>query len=159
MFLCNNPAKKDEKKKKKTNLKKKTFQNWSKHKRWKIVWSLYNLYLPTPPPWAGCDTKSTFKRSLISLNSGFSFSSIDCYIKFKEPNLPYYLLIAGGRIIGCTSFPRVLALCGIQIALSRIWTRVAVSIYYDGNHYTTSACDLFFPSELDSKRKHIFCIY
>ena len=33
------------------------------------------------------------------------------------------------------SFPRVLAQCEMQIAASRIWTRVAVSISYEGNHY------------------------
>ena len=28
-------------------------------------------------------------------------------------------------------------LCEMQLASSRIWTRVAVSISYDDNHYTT----------------------
>ena len=49
----------------------------------------------------------------------------------------YYLPIAGGRIIGFIPFPRVLVLCEMQSASSRIWTRVAVSISYDDNHYTT----------------------
>ena len=31
----------------------------------------------------------------------------------------------------------VLVLCEMQLASSRIWTRVAVSISYDDNHYTT----------------------
>ena len=31
----------------------------------------------------------------------------------------------------------------MQTALSRIWTRVAVSISYDDNHYTTSASVIF----------------
>ena len=35
------------------------------------------------------------------------------------------------------TFPRVLVLCEMQSVSSRIWTRVAVSIYYDDNHYTT----------------------
>ena len=54
----------------------------------------------------------------------------------EEPSLPYYLPIAGGRIIGFIPFPRVLVLCEIQSLSSRIWTRLAVSISYDGNYYT-----------------------
>ena len=34
-------------------------------------------------------------------------------------------------------FPRVLVLCEMQSVSSRIWTRVAVSISYDDNHYIT----------------------
>ena len=48
-----------------------------------------------------------------------------------------YLPIAGGRIIGFIPFPRVLLLCEMQPALSRIWTLVAVSISFDDNHYNT----------------------
>ena len=33
-----------------------------------------------------------------------------------EPSLPSYLSIAGGRVVGCIPFPRVLALCEMQIA-------------------------------------------
>ena len=47
-----------------------------------------------------------------------------------------YLPIAGGRIIGFIPFPRVLVLCEMQSASSRIWTRVTMSISYDDNHYT-----------------------
>ena len=78
-----------------------------------------------------------FKRSLTGLNSEFSFSFTSCLTKAEEPSLPYYLLIVGGRIIGFIPFPRVLALCEMQSVSSRIWTRVAVSIPYDDNHYTT----------------------
>ena len=46
-----------------------------------------------------------FKRSLTGLNSEFSFSPAE------EPSLPYYLPIAGGRIIGFIPFSRVLVLC------------------------------------------------
>ena len=56
----------------------------------------------------------------------------------EEPSLLYYLPIAGGRIIGFIPFPRVLVLCEIQFASSRIWTRFAVAISYDDNHYTTA---------------------
>ena len=77
-----------------------------------------------------------FKRSLTGLNSESSFSYTSCFIKAEEPSLPYYLPIAGGRIIGFIPFPRVLVLCEMQSVSSRIWTRVAVSISYDDNHYT-----------------------
>ena len=40
-------------------------------------------------------------------------------------------------MIGFIPFPKVLVQCEIQSALSRIWTRVAVSLSYDDNHYTT----------------------
>ena len=55
----------------------------------------------------------------------------------EETGLPYYLPIAGGRIIGFIPFPSVLVLCEMQSVSSRIWTRIAVSISYNDNHYTT----------------------
>ena len=85
----------------------------------------------------GYDTRSIFKRSLTGLNSEFSFSSTSCLTKAEEPSPAYYLTIAGGRIIGFIPFPRVLVLCEMQSVSSRIWTRVAVSISYDDNHYAT----------------------
>ena len=94
-------------------------------------------YLPNPSAGAGYDTRSIFKRSLTWLNSEFSFSETSCLTKTEEPSLPYYLPIAGGRIIGFIPFPRVLVLCEMQSVSSRIWTRVAVSISYDDNHYST----------------------
>ena len=90
-------------------------------------------YLPTSP--LGQDmTRGQF---LSGLNSEFSFSATSCLAKEEEPSLLYYLPIAGGRIIGFIPFPRVLVLCEMQSASSRIWTRVAVSISYDDNHYTS----------------------
>ena len=71
------------------------------------------------------------------MNSEFSFSKISCLTKAEEPSLPYYLPIAGGRIIGFIPFPTVLVQCEMQSVSSRIWTRVAVSMSYDDNHYTT----------------------
>ena len=71
------------------------------------------------------------------MNSEFSFSSTSCFTKAEEPSLPYYLPIPGGRIIGFIPFPRVLVLCEMQSVLSRIWARVAMSISYNDNHYTT----------------------
>ena len=99
----------------------------------------YPMYIifTNPSARAGYDTRSIFKRSLTGLNSEFSFSKTSCLTKAEEPSLPYYLPIAGGRIIGFITFPRVLVLSEMQSILSRIWTRVAVSISYDNNHYTT----------------------
>ena len=91
----------------------------------------YSSYLPTPPLGRDMTQGQFFKRSLTGLNSEFSFSSAE------EPSLSYYLPIAGGRIIGFIPFPRVLVLCEMQSVSSRIWTRVAVSISYDDNDYTT----------------------
>ena len=56
----------------------------------------------------------------------------------EEISLSYYLPIDGGRIIGFIPFPKVLVLCEMQSVSSEIWTRVAVSISYDDNHYTTA---------------------
>ena len=81
--------------------------------------------------------RSIFKQSLTGLNSEFSFSKTGCLIRAEEPTLPYYLPIAGGRIIGFIPFPRVLVLCEMQSTSSSIWTRITVSISYDDNHYTT----------------------
>ena len=57
--------------------------------------------------------------------------------KLKNLVSPTILPIAGGRIIGFIPFPRLLVLCEMQSVSSRIWTRVAVSISYDDNNYTT----------------------
>ena len=71
---------------------------------------------------AGCNTRST---------------------KAKENSLPYYLPIAGGRIIGFIPFPRVLVLCGMQSTSSNIWTSIAVSISYNDNHYTMRTSQIY----------------
>ena len=63
---------------------------------------------------AGYDTRSIFKRSLTGLNSEFSFSLTSCLTMVEELCLPYYLPIAGGRILRFIPFPRVLELCEMQ---------------------------------------------
>ena len=100
---------------------------------------MYQIYIFTnPSSRAGYDTRGQFfKRSLTGLNSEFTFSQTSCLTKAEEPCLPYYLPIAGGRIIGFIPFPRVLVLCEMQSVSSRIWTRGAVYISCDDNHYTT----------------------
>ena len=111
-----------------------------------IIWP----YLPNLSARAGYDTRSIFKRSFPGLNSEFSFSLTSCLTTAEKIGLPYYLPIAGGRIIGFIPFPRVLVLCEMQSVSSRIWTRVAVSISYGDNHYTTGTslgvynCNLSF---------------
>ena len=101
----------------------------------------YLLFIFTNPSTrARYDTRSVFKQSLTGSNSEFSFSLTSCLTKAEEPSLPYYLPIAGGRIIGFIPFPSVLVLCEMQSVSSRIWTRVAVSISYVDNHYTTGTC-------------------
>ena len=98
---------------------------------------IYLILFTNTSALAGYDTRSIFKRSLTGFNSEFSFSLTSCLTKAEELSLPYYLPIAGGRIIGFIPFPRLLALCEMLSVSSRIWTRVAVSISYDDNHYTT----------------------
>ena len=71
------------------------------------------IIFTNPSARAGYDTRSIFKRSLTGLNSDFSFSQTSCLTKAEEPSLPYYLPIAGGRIIG-------LVLCEMQSVSSRI---------------------------------------
>ena len=95
-----------------------------------------------PSARTGYDTRTIFKQSLTGLNSEFSFSSTSSLTKAKELSLPYYLFIAGGRIIGFIPFPRVLVLCEMQSISSRIWTRIAVSIFNGDNYYTTGRQNL-----------------
>ena len=94
------------------------------------TWHLNLSIFTNPSTQAGYDTRSIFKRSLIQ---SFPSPGLDA----EETSLSYYLPIAGGRIIGFIPFPRVLALCEIQSVSTGIWTHVAMSISYDGNHYIT----------------------
>ena len=91
----------------------------------------------SPSTWAVSDTRSIFKWCLTGLNSEFSFSLTGCIVKAEEPNLSYYLPIAGEKIIRFIHFPRVLA-CEMQAVSLRIWTCVTVSISYDVNHHITA---------------------
>ena len=102
-----------------------------------IITFFHKPYLPTPPLGQDMTQGQFFKRSLTGLNSEFSFCLTSCLTKAEEPSLSYYLPIAGWRIIGFIPFPRVLVLCEMQSVWSRIWTRLAVSISSDDNHYTT----------------------
>ena len=64
---------------------------------------LEGMYLPNLSTQAGCDTRSVFKGSFTGLNSEFLFLS-SCFAKVKEPNLPYNLFIAEGKIVGFIPF-------------------------------------------------------
>ena len=69
---------------------------------------------PTLPPWIGCDTRSILKLSRAGLNSEFSISQSGCLSKAKNPSLPFYLPIAGGRQEQFESFLRAYALSETQ---------------------------------------------
>ena len=88
-----------------------------------VVICFFNVFIlsifTNPSARAGYDTRSIFKQSLTGLNSEFSFLT-SCLTKAEEPSLPYYLLIAGGRIIGLIPSLRVLVLCEMKSVMSRI---------------------------------------
>ena len=99
---------------------------------------IYHVY-PTPQLGQDKTQGQFFRWCLTGLNSELFFSYTSWLTKIEEPSLPYYLPIAIGRIIGFIPFPRVLVLCEMQSVSSRIWIRVAMSISYDDNHYTTGS--------------------
>ena len=100
------------------------------------------LYIFTKPSArAGYDSRSIFKQ--VSIQS-FSSPRLVASPRLKEPSQPYYLSIAGGRIIGSIPFPRVFVLCEMQSASSRNWTRVVASISYDDHHCTMSTSFFFY---------------
>ena len=58
------------------------------------------IYLPHTSSRVRSNTKVIFlKRNLTGLNSKFHFSWNGCHTKVKDPYLPLYLPIAGGRIV------------------------------------------------------------
>ena len=86
------------------------------------------LFSPTPTLGQDMAQGQFFKRSLTGLKSELSFSFTSCLTKAEEPSKPFYLSIAGGRIIGFIPFPRVLVLCEMQSVSSRIWTPATITI-------------------------------
>ena len=101
------------------------------------------IYLSNPSAWPESNIRSVFKV----WNSEFFFY-IGSYTKVKELNLPYYLPIAGERIVVFLPLSRVL--CEMQTALSRFWIQFTGSISYSDNHYYASLvfagrrCHFFF---------------
>ena len=72
---------------------------------WKCVISIYiNLCIRNPPSQVGCDTTSTFYRSLMDFNSEIPFSEMNHYKKVKEPILLFNLPIAGEWLLGGIPF-------------------------------------------------------
>ena len=78
-------------------------------------------------------------RDLKGFNLPFSFFWIGCYAKAKKPCVPYFLPIAGGRIVGFIPFPRVLALHGMQRASSCILNSDHRVLSLNEIHYIESA--------------------
>ena len=87
------------------------------------------IYLSTP----------SNEQSLTGLNSVFLLLDWLPYQALRPQSALLFLPIAGGRMVGFIPFTRVLVLCEMQTASSRIWTLVTVSISCNGNHYTTNA--------------------
>ena len=112
-------------------------------------WPIYHIY---PTPRLGQDMTQQFNRFEFRV----PFSETSCFNKAEEPSLSYYLTIAGGRIIGFIPFPRVLVQCEMQSVSSRIWTRVAESISYDDNHYTTGNSNPDWPIYISTISSHVY---
>ena len=74
---------------------------WPRNDTWRPAWLVAQLSFskasvlihPTPLSRAGCDERSVFKRSLISLNSRFSFFKTGHHSKLKEPSLNYSVCV------------------------------------------------------------------
>ena len=79
--------------------------------------------------WAGCDPRSVLEVRVFLHHNQLSYHC-------KKENLPYYLLIVEGRIVGFMPFPTLLA--EMWKSLSIIWIEFTVSIFYDSKHYTAS---------------------
>ena len=110
-----------------TNLKTKT----------SFIYKSNNYVLTKPTAWAGCDTRSILSR--VQQVWSQSFPSRLVVIPRSKSSVcpPLYPWLEGG-IIGFIPFPKVLTVCEMQTASSRVWTQAAVSISHDYNVYTTS---------------------
>ena len=76
-------------------------------------------------------------------NEEFYFFQTGCYTKVKDPRLLFYLSIAVGRNVKSKLSARVLALCKMQPALSKSWTRFTMSIFNDVTLQVLSRLHLF----------------
>ena len=101
-------------------------------------------------------------QSLTISNSEFPFSYPRpvAIPRLKSPVWPTILPIAGGKIVGFIPFPRVLMLCEMQTASSRIWTHFTESISYDDIHNQNAeeciCCNVFWTTK--RRRNSIFQI-
>ena len=109
---------------------------WKRNSNEKNNTKMFVHIYPTPP--LGQDmTRGQFLSGVDQVwFQNFSSLRLVASPRLKNLVCPTILAIAGGRIIGFIPFPRVLVKCEMQSVTSRIWTRVAVSISYDDNHYT-----------------------
>ena len=102
-----------------------------------------------------------FEYSLRDSNPEFSFSWTGCHTIVKELSLPNYLLIAGGRIVGCIPFPRILAQVLYNLA-HWAWTHFSQPcclIHHSGWACLGSSGSWLRQSDMDSgKLAFISCI-
>ena len=84
-------------------------------------------YIPTP------------KHNQGLTQGQFSSGVLQVWMQRLEFSLPYYLPVAGRKIVRCVPFLMVSAPSEMQTDSSRIWTRVVVSISYNNNPYNKSA--------------------
>ena len=110
---------------------------------------VYIYIYAKPSAWAGCDTTLIFKWNLTYFDVDCSFSNIGCHTMAKKTSLPYYLLIAGGRIMVCTPFPRVLALFKNSNSLVQDLKSVYPVHFKDSNNYTTNTTWYIYISRFD----------
>ena len=83
------------------------FQNIKIRRKSNILFQCFHFYFKSKYIFTNSPAQARlFIRSLTSFNSGFSFSLTGCSIKVKEPSVSYYLLIAGGRMVGFIPFAR-----------------------------------------------------
>ena len=90
---------------------------------------MHGYFYPNPPPWAECDTRSIFKRSMYS--KGVHIQS------FPSPTL--VVLPRLNNSVCLSIYAKVFVQREMQKALSRIWNRVIDSISYDDNSYGTTS--------------------
>ena len=88
----------------------------------------------TSPLWVRMWQMVNFLAEFSKFEFIFSFRLV-VIKRVKRTVCPSILPIAGGKIVECISFPKLFVLCETQIASSRIWTCVAVSISHDHNNY------------------------
>ena len=101
-------------------IKKSLLSKCNPHWSGNLVW-LWGQYLRSMS-WAKLTWQS---QSLSTFTTGLNLDSsfeTDCYIKVKEPRLPYYL-IGCGRVVGFIDFSRVL-----------IYVEISIYIMYDIFH-------------------------
>ena len=95
------------------------------------------IYIPTPLQEQDLTRIQFFKSEFIRFK--LRVFLLQDLLHNQGERTQFALQIVRGRTVWCIPFPKVLALCEMQRALSTIWTGVTVSIFYDSNHYTTGS--------------------